>query len=43
MRHFKLFMISMFVMIGLMANGQTLINETFSSGIPADWIVVDIK
>lgn len=41
MRHFKLLLISMFVVIGLMANAQTLINETFSSGIPADWTTLN--
>lgn len=41
MKRIKLFMI---LLLGLMANvlnAQTLINETFDSGIPADWTVVD--
>jgi hypothetical protein len=41
MRHLNLFLITLFVLISTLTNAQTLINETFTSGIPADWTVVD--
>ncbi|PLX19958.1 MAG: hypothetical protein C0599_09945 [Salinivirgaceae bacterium] len=41
MRHLKLFLITLFVLIGTLTNAQTLINETFSGGIPADWTTVN--